>query len=327
MDSKKGRRSQALALLGTLVVAIGVTAGIALWVLRADARAGMSEAVKTGGLAGAAVVALYGVWLNDRRRRVEEDRQHVEEERLRADGARISHERFGRAIELLGNDADQVRVGAMHALVGLARSTPEYTQTVIDVLCAYLRRPYFHSAYENEAHDPDRNDYAQPLLRRLTEDEAADDREHQVRLTAHRMLKELLPPVGAERTYDLDLTGASLEYFNLEDRAVGTVLARRATFYGITRLAGAEFTGNALFTGAVFRGRVDMRRTRFTGGLSLREVRFSEHANLSDTAVANFADLRWIEPAEVRMDGAAFDGVVRLNEQAETESDVAAVAD
>jgi hypothetical protein len=128
------RRKQALVLAGTIFSAIGMMAGVVGWLLVANQGAGLAEALRTGGLAGAAVVALYGLWLNDRRRRVEEGRQQLE-------SSRLDHERFARAIELLGNDADQVRVGALHALAGLARGTPSYTQTVLDVLCSYLRRP------------------------------------------------------------------------------------------------------------------------------------------------------------------------------------------
>ena len=76
-------------------------------------------ALRTGGLAGGAVVALYALWLNDRRRRVEEGRHEVEQQRhelekLRTEQDRdlASDERFAKSLELLGNDADQVRVGA-----------------------------------------------------------------------------------------------------------------------------------------------------------------------------------------------------------------------
>ncbi|WP_307868946.1 pentapeptide repeat-containing protein [Umezawaea beigongshangensis] len=294
------RRRQALLLSATLLIAVAATAAIGAWVLAADERAGVAEAIKTGGLAGAAVIALYGLWLNDRRRRVEEDRQHVEERRLVVEGDRISHERFARAIELLGNDADQVRVGAMHALVGLARSTPSYTRTVVDVLCAYLRRPFHHHAYD-EAHDPDRSDLAAPALGALPPEKAAADRERQVRLTAQRVLLDLLPPAGADggESYDLDLTGASLEYLDLAGRRVGGLLARRATFYGITRLAGTRFDGRVMFTGAAFLGRVSLAGARFGGGVSLLEVRFAQQADLSGATFTSFADLRWEEPAAV----------------------------
>jgi hypothetical protein len=107
------RRRQALVLVGTVATALGAVAAISGWLLVAD-HATLGDALKTGGPAGASVVALYGLWLNDRRRRVEEERHRVE-------SGRVDHERFARAVELLGNDADQVRVGALHALAGLAR--------------------------------------------------------------------------------------------------------------------------------------------------------------------------------------------------------------
>jgi hypothetical protein len=63
-------------------------------------------------------------------------------------------------------------------LVGLARSIPSYTQTVIDVVCSYLRRPFFHhnhNAYAREDRDPDRTDFAEPPRGRLSEEEARLD--------------------------------------------------------------------------------------------------------------------------------------------------------
>jgi hypothetical protein len=113
------RRRQALVLAGTVFSALGAMAAVSGWLLVADRAAGMAEALKTGGLAGGAVVVLYGLWLNDRRRRVEEERQRVESGRAEHDRERVAYERFARAVELLGHEADQVRVGALHALVGL----------------------------------------------------------------------------------------------------------------------------------------------------------------------------------------------------------------
>ena len=217
-------------------------------------------------------------------------------------------------MELLGHDADQVRVGALHALVGLARSTPSYTQTVVDVLCSYLRRPYFHHAYARVGHDPDRNDYAEPGRGRLTEEEAADDRERQVRLTAQRVLLDLLPAVSdsAAAVYDLDVTGASLEYFDLRTRRIGEVIARRATFYGITRLGHAVFDGKAMFTGALFRGRLELCGCRFAAGLSLQDAQFDGPVDLRSARFAGFADLRWKQPSTVELDSAVGDERVEL---------------
>jgi uncharacterized protein YjbI with pentapeptide repeats len=308
------RRRQAALLGVTLLVAVAVTTGVAALVARADPAAGFAEAVKTGGLSGAAVVALYGLWLNDRRRRVEEDRQVVEEERLRVEGGRIANERFARAVELLGHDADQVRVGALHALVGLARSTPSYTQTVVDVLCSYLRRPYFHHAYERAGHDPARDDHVKLGRGRLTDEDAADDRERQVRLTAQRVLMEVLPEVTspAAPAYGLDLTGASLEYFDLRARRTGDLIARGATFYGITRLGHAMFDGKVMFTSALFRGRLEMPGCRFSTGLSLLEAQFDGLVDLTGAQLGGFADLRWKQSSTVGLDGVVADERVRL---------------
>jgi uncharacterized protein YjbI with pentapeptide repeats len=294
------RPRQGLLLAGTLAAAVAVTAGITGLVLALDPVAGLSEGLRTGGVAGASVVALYALWLNDRRRRTEEARQGVEERRLQLEGDRSTNERFARSIEMLGNEADQVRLGAMHALAGLARATPSYTQTVIDVLCAYLRRPFFHRAYEHADADADRADFADPTGERVSDADAAEDRERQVRLTAQRVLRELLPPIGAgAQAVALDLTGAVLEFLDLEGRSIGEFVGRRAAFYGITRMSGAAFSGRVLLTGSVFRGRLEMGGARFGRGVSLMEARLLGAADLSGCTVVEFADLRWSEAADV----------------------------
>lgn len=173
--------------------------------------------------------------------------------------------------------------------------------------------PFFHHAYAREDHDYDRNDFADPVRGCLTEEEAADDRERQVRLTAQRVLLDLLPAAGTDGPrYDLDLTGASLEFLDLERRRLGGLLARRATFHGITRMCGAEFAGRAMFTGAVFRGRLELGDVRFRAGVSLQEARLDGPVDLTGSNVDDFADLRWQEPADVNLAGTVADEGVRL---------------
>ncbi|GAA3558201.1 hypothetical protein GCM10022222_47230 [Amycolatopsis ultiminotia] len=108
-------------LLWTFAASVLLLCGVGGWLL-ADPATSHSDSLKTGGLAGGAVVALYALWLNDRRRRVEEARQEIEQRRHDLDRERISDELSAKSVELLGHEADQVRVGAMHALAGLARS-------------------------------------------------------------------------------------------------------------------------------------------------------------------------------------------------------------
>lgn len=185
-------RSRVL-LVGSMLAAIVVAVLTTMMLLLVEPGLSKAEAIKTGGLAGGAVLALYALWLNDRRRRTDEARHQL-------DSDKAADERFARSVELLGNEADQVRVGALHALVWLADSTPRYKQTVLDVLCAYLRRPFTHPAYTRRADDPDQV---------TAQDSSDDDRERQVRLTAQRLITDLLPwGQNLDKTlYHFDLTG------------------------------------------------------------------------------------------------------------------------
>ncbi len=265
-------------LLVTVVVAIATTVVTTAVLLLVDPAAPRSEAVRTGALSGGAVVALYALWLNDRRRRVEEDRHALE-------GVKVADERFARSVELLGNEADQVRVGALHSLVWLAASTPRYKQTVLDVLCAYLRRPFDHP----DLHDaPDAAEQRDPEA----------DREREVRLTAQRLITDALP-WGQDpdpRIYNLDLSGACLEHFRLEGRRIGRLTARGARFHGTTRFAELEAAKPVLLTDASFLGRLDLREARLDGGVSFQHTRFAGDVVLDGAVVATFLDVSTAAP-------------------------------
>jgi hypothetical protein len=277
-------RGQVL-LIGSMLAAIVVAVLTSVVLLLVEPELSKVEAIKTGGLAGGAVVALYALWLNDRRRRTDEARHELESDKA-------ADERFARSVELLGNEADQVRVGALHALAWLADSTPRYKQTVLDVLCAYLRRPFTHPSYTRRADDPDQ----------VTTDDSSDtldaDQERQVRLTAQRLITDLLPwgQNPDKKAYHLDLTGASVEYFRLEGRRIGRLTARRTQFYGITRLSELHASKPALFTSAMFLGRVDLREAQFEGGISFQETTFNAEITFQGISVSTFIDLNTTAP-------------------------------
>jgi hypothetical protein len=260
------------------------------WLLT-DPGVSKGDALKTGGLAGGAILALYGLWINDRRRKTEEDRKDTEVSRTQQDRERISDERFAKAIELLGHEADQVRVGALHALAGLAQSRPAYTQTVLDVLCSYLRRPFSHPSYNDRPDDPDQAE------RKDSDELDVQDRERQVRVTAHRLITGLLPATDVENPalYELDLTGANLEYLELTGRRIGSLVARRAHLYGISRLSGMRVARPALFSDAVFHGTVDFFGSEFDG-LSLMGARIDGAWRVAHSKVRRFIDLRTAAP-------------------------------
>jgi pentapeptide repeat protein len=272
-------------LIGSMLAAIVVAVLTSVVLLLVEPELSKVEAIKTGGLAGGAVVALYALWLNDRRRRTDEARHELESDKA-------ADERFVRSVELLGNEADQVRVGALHALAWLADSTPRYKQTVLDVLCAYLRRPFTHPSYTRHAEDPDQ----------VTTDAPSDsleaDQERQVRLTAQRLITDLLPwgQNPDKTTYHLDLTAASVEYFRLEGRRIGRLTARRTRFYGITRLSELHASKPALFTSAMFLGRVDLREAQFEGGISFQDTTFNAEVAFQGASVSTFIDLNTTAP-------------------------------
>ena len=322
-----------LALVGTIVLAFGVFALVSGLLLDTSG-INASDALRTGGLASASVVALYALWLNDRRRRVDEDRQvlqtqlrdlddqryRLEESRQDLDRQRADHdrsrtadERFARSLELLGHDADQVRVGALHALAGLARTHPEYMQTTLDILCAYLRRPYDHASYADRR-------LADEVDRPEAPRDVEADRERQVRLTAQRLIIDLLPSTSELETpnYNLDLTGAALEYFDLSHKRIGTFTARSAHFYEAVSFEGARFHGPMWLTwahlwGEAFRandmvchgiawwsnftanGPVEFDRTEFRGETKFAYATFADRVSFQGCRFATTVDFQHTE--------------------------------
>jgi hypothetical protein len=260
-----------------VAVVLAAVVAAATAVLLAVFKAPPVEIVKTAGVAGGAVVALYALYLNDRKHNLESEK--------------VADERFARSVELLGNEADQVRVGAMHSLVWLANSTPRYKQTVLDVLCAYLRRPFHHPSWDENGADPDT-----VLIKQIAPEV---QQEQQVRRTAQRLIRDLLSWGGKKKVhYDLDLTGAALEYFQLDGRRVQRFTARRAHFYGITQFRQLHVTKPALFSGGTFHGRLTLAQVRFDGGVAFSEVTFRGEVDLRAATVGTFLALTDPAPAK-----------------------------
>jgi hypothetical protein len=295
----------------TFAASLVLLLGVGGWLLT-DPATSRSDALKTGGLAGGAVVALYALWLNDRRRRVEERRQDIERQRhelesqrAEQDRERVADERFAKAVELLGHAADQVRVGALHALAGLARNRPAYTQTVLDVLCSYLRRPF---SLERDKDSPGK------------EENPEQERELTVRLTAQRLVTDLLPARDDDApAYDLDLTGATLEYFDLSGKLIGGLLLRYASLRSSTNFSGCRFKGrvyltaagtepgrlvgyfrcrgaifesHAWFSGTGFAEDADFTETTFAGKTTFKDAKFAKGAVFTDVVASSELDLR-----------------------------------
>ncbi|MEU4443619.1 hypothetical protein AB0K14_09075 [Actinosynnema sp. NPDC050801] len=88
-------------------------------------------------------------------------------------------ELYAKSVEHLGSASAPVRLGGLYALDRLADGNPEHRQTVVDVVCAYLRMPY-------------------PPVDEADQQEWIQERE--VRVTAQRILASRCAPTGRHPT-------------------------------------------------------------------------------------------------------------------------------
>ncbi|MEU5264859.1 pentapeptide repeat-containing protein [Amycolatopsis sp. NPDC021455] len=154
---------------------------------------------------------------------------------------------YGKAADQLGSDKAPVRLAGLYALERLAGGYEEHRQTIVNVLCAYLRMPF---------EKPDE-----------------DLEELQVRKTAQRILLLHLRPGSAERPdggfwpdIDLDFSGATLVAFTLTHCSIRSITCYGTRFSGPASFRGTEFRTKADFNKANFDDRADFRGTVFTDG-------------------------------------------------------------
>ncbi|MCG8920826.1 pentapeptide repeat-containing protein [Lentzea sp. CC55] len=310
---------RAILLGGLVLLGLGVTAAVLLLVNfsgtnprdRLDAiRTAATLLVGTGGAAALLLAA--------RRQRAAELSLAVQR-KTAADtahdaAARRITELYLKAVEQLGSDKAAVRHGGLYALERVAQDNPDQRQTVINVICAYLRSPFTPpperpAARRTGLSAADRRSTATnrvaaraatarrislaPPVSAVTSEQLRQERE--VRLTAQRILTTHLC-LGHDRTasqpanlrywaeeYDLDLTDATLINFNAARLTVRQAIFANAHFFGDAQFGEATFTGPTLFDKATFTGDALFGGTNFIG-----DVRFNE---------ANFTRLTFFEKA------------------------------
>jgi uncharacterized protein YjbI with pentapeptide repeats len=207
---------------------------------------------------------------------------------------------YTRAVEQLGHDEAPVRLGALHSLVKLAQDNVPRRQTVVDVLCAYLRMPYTPPSR--------REPTAGPALPAAAASPAGADREKlerdsaqelQVRQTAQRLLADhLRPPAGIagedaqsvegspEESFwpgvSLDLTGAGLVDLDMTRISAVRATFREATFFGSVSFNRAAFSGIASFYQTTFLGFASFNKATFYGRAWFSEATFCGEAWFSE---------------------------------------------
>lgn len=264
-----------------------------------------------------AVVALVVAY---RKQQLGESAEQREEIKLFA-------ERFTKAADQLGSEKAAVRLAGMYALEDLAQGSPPQRQTIVNVLCAYLRMPYApptlgHSPSPGHPASPDGTEVDVVTEPTQHVDQNANERRHQelqVRLTAQRILSAHLRL--SDRTgkfwsgIDLDLTGATLTDLDFSRCGIRTAQFDQARFVGRANFSETRFSGDAAFGQAEFYGDAEFGEVEFTdfagfGGVKFRGLtRFSE-VKFHGEARFDEAEFGWL----AGFDGADFARSARFDD-------------
>ncbi|MEU8247201.1 pentapeptide repeat-containing protein [Nonomuraea sp. NPDC048916] len=258
------------------------------------------DAVKTGLTVGAGAAGLVALLLGVRRQWLGERTQAYQE--YDATEKRVT-ELYTKAADQLGHEKAAVRLAGLYALERVAQHNPEHRQTIVDVICAYLRMPpaLTEPTQAQPAQDDDgppgrtRPDDREQELRALV-----DPQELQVRIAAQRILRDHLrwsrseqsPPATFWPGIDLDLTGAWLVKLDLTDCRMRWAGFGSATFEGFARFDRATFGGRTMFAGAVFTGTADWETANFKAGF--QEALFEGETVFRETVFAQRADFRGV---------------------------------
>lgn len=267
-------------------VVVGVAWGATAWLLSEasqakDPAAARVEAIKAGLTIGAGTGGVFALLLAVRRQ-WHQERSTVAIE-LDAAEKRVT-ELYTKAVDQLGSDKAPIRMAGLYALERVAQDNPAHRQTVVNVLCAYLRMPYRLPGDPpgDDAADDAREEYRDRV------------QEREVRLTTQRLLTEHLwprrTPTNPAATFwpdmDLDLTGALLMNFNLHDCHVRRVSFRSSEFAGDATFNGAIFLDAAIFTEAQFAGDANFQWARFAFGPTFNKAQFTGDAHFEGARFA-----------------------------------------
>jgi uncharacterized protein YjbI with pentapeptide repeats len=346
-----------IAAWAVLIMLVGV--GVAVWLLLAytggdaDTNRVQLDAIRTAGTIVVGTGGATALLLAARRQRSTEialkqkdrdqadtDRAHALQEQI-AEQTRRHQERvaaateadaaarritdlYTKAADQLGSDKAPVRLAGLYALERLAQDNPSQRQTIVNVLCAYLRMSYTLPG------NPPADDADDKLL--IAHREGSQERE--VRLAAQRILAQHLRPGDSDEPVetfwadiDLDLTGATLIDLDLTGCHARTTTFTHAHFTGPALFNECRFTSAASFNKAQFTDIASFRNTqiavalfdkaqfadasfvkaRFTGGASFNEAQFTSDTWFNEaffTSDASFREARFT--GDVLFDNAQF---------------------
>ncbi|OLF17028.1 pentapeptide repeat-containing protein [Actinophytocola xanthii] len=280
--------ARAIVIWAVLIVLLGL--GMTVWLLlaytdgNASANRTQLEAIRTAGTIVVGTGGAAALLLAARRQRSTEIAlKHAEQVAAATEkdaAARRITDLYTKAVEQLGSDKAPVRLGGFYALERVAQDHADQRQTIVNVICAYLRMPYTPPPEQPSKAD------AETVLKEHHE----TAQERQVRLTAQRILTDHLKP-GPDphpaptfwKNIDLDLTGATLIGLNLDNCAIRSADFRSTNFTDRVHFDSATFTDSVNFASATFTGPAYFTSTTFTVPVNFASATFLDTANFRST--------------------------------------------
>ncbi|WP_217643363.1 pentapeptide repeat-containing protein [Actinopolyspora lacussalsi] len=267
------------------VVVVGITllsTTLLVVVLRDAPPKVILEAVRTSASIGVGTGGAAALWLAARRQRSTEvsilRRDHDATE------TRVT-ELYGRAAEQLSADKAPVRLAGIFALERLGQTYPTHRQTIVDLICAYLR---MSPEAPDEQSSPEHGGPQEFEVRQAAQ---------QVLVTHLRLDEEPAEDSLFWPDIALNLSGAVLHTFTFSRCRVRSATFADASFHGPAVFRGTLFERQADFRGVRFSGLGDFRRVGFEGeGVTFRgatfagEVDFGTHTTAALTGAMTRLD-------------------------------------
>ncbi|MFI5589955.1 pentapeptide repeat-containing protein [Amycolatopsis sp. NPDC051758] len=318
-------RAMAWAAVALVVLGVGLAVGL-LVAFGGGGHSDQLDAIKTAGTIVVGTGGAAALWLTARRQRTSElslNQVRAAHAATVADAeARRITDLYGKAADQLGSPQAPARLAGLYALERLAQDNPAQRQTIVDLLCAYLRMPYNPPRREPAARPTARpSGVPRPLLGGAARQRASvrlappapragtpaamatdAEAEYQVRRTAQAILFRHLmygakdEPVGTFwADISLDLTGAVLGPANLIGCRVVAVDFTGVTFTGDVWFGGTRFGLSAVFTGARFMGEASFSHARFDHDARFGRVTFDGYARFDDADFGGSAKFDWAD--------------------------------
>ncbi|MGW5715716.1 pentapeptide repeat-containing protein [Amycolatopsis sp. NPDC003865] len=291
----------------TATIAVVVVAWVATnWLLdeagkatSADTKAAAKvDAIKTGLGIGAGTTGIFALLLAVRRQ------WHSESDATEKNVTEL----YTKAADQLGSTEAPVRLAGLYALERLAHNNPGQRQSIVNVICAYLRMPYTPPSPAPATDDAEQQERTQ---------------EREVRLAGQRIVADHLDPQNRRKFWDdidLDLTNARLIDFTLMNCRVRNGRFSGATFVEGASFVDATFTGEASFNNATFSCFTSFDYATFTDEASFDNVTFTETAwfgGATFTSSASFDDATFTDHVAFRgvtfTETAWFDGATFIS--------------